>query len=176
MPYVPFWCIHHNNYQIYTNIIQHYLCLISLNGMEVVEQAWSGDKQAAFYEAFCGSTNWSWTVFQTLLENDEGNKAVGHCKWKEVTLLQRGAVDSEHTEVWWGQCPQYYTKVNCNNWEDWTQEQLQVICAIHNKVTTITPQIPDIVKIMSYTLPTHVSGRWNFCRKLPQHSEQILQG
>ena len=45
----------------------------------------------------------------------------------EVTLLPSGPVDSEYVEVWWSQCPRYRTKVNFNNRDNCTQEQLQVI-------------------------------------------------
>ena len=41
---------------------------------------------------------------------------------KEVTLSQSRPVDSEHVEVWWGQCPRSHTKVNCNQSFAWSLE------------------------------------------------------
>ena len=38
-------------------------CLVSVNGMEVIPQAWTEDKPAVFHESLCKSTNWSWTIF-----------------------------------------------------------------------------------------------------------------
>ena len=43
-------------------------------------QAFSEDKQAAFHEAFCRSTNLSRKVFEILLAAYEGNEAVKHCE------------------------------------------------------------------------------------------------
>ena len=55
-----------------------FLYLISVNGMGVMWQAWSEDKQTVFHEGFCRSTNWSWTIFQALLATKGGNEAVEH--------------------------------------------------------------------------------------------------
>ena len=55
-----------------------------------------------FTKRFAGQQNWSWAVIQISPATNGGNKAVQHCEWKEVTLLQHGLVDSEHTDVWWG--------------------------------------------------------------------------
>ena len=45
----------------------------------------SGESAAALnglqsYLAFCKSTNWSWTIFWTLLATTEGDKAVKYCE------------------------------------------------------------------------------------------------
>ena len=45
----------------------------------------------------------------------------------EETLSPRGPVDSEHAKALWGQCRRYHTKLSCNNQDNLTQEQLQVI-------------------------------------------------
>ena len=91
-----------------------FLSLISVNGMGVMGQAYSEDKQAAFHKECCRSTNWSWTLFYILLVTNERNEAVENCEYMKVTLSQCGPVNSEH-EVWWGQSLQYLTMVNCNN-------------------------------------------------------------
>ena len=62
-----------------------------------------------------------------LLVTNEGNEAVEHYEYMEMNLSPSKPVNSEYVEVWWGQCLQYHTKVNCKNIDNWTQEQLQVI-------------------------------------------------
>ena len=41
---------------------RQFLCLIEVNGMGVMQQAWSEYKQAVFHGMFCRSTNWKHLV------------------------------------------------------------------------------------------------------------------
>ena len=54
-----------------------------LNGMEVMCQAWSADKQVVSHEGFCRSADRSWSLNLNLPVNNEDNAAVEHCasKW-----------------------------------------------------------------------------------------------
>ena len=42
-----------------------------------------------------------------------------------MTQAQQGPVDSEYIEVWWRQCQQYQTKLNCTNWGGYMPERPQ---------------------------------------------------
>ena len=44
-------------------LTDYYRCLISVNGMEAMWQAWREDKEAVFHARFCRSTNGFQTVF-----------------------------------------------------------------------------------------------------------------
>ena len=78
-----------------------------------------------------------------------------------------------NTLALWGQCGWYHTKVNCNNWDDRTQEQLQVILHYPDQGDGKYVADPAYGNSMSSRLLIYVSGRWSSCRKLPQDSEQI---
>ena len=66
-----------------------------------MRQAWSEDSRLFLMNSFAGQQTDLEQYFKFLLVTNEGNKAVEHCKYTEVTLSRRGSVDSEHLEVWW---------------------------------------------------------------------------
>ena len=97
-------------------------------------------------------------------------KAAG--KWRRP-CHQAGQLLLYKLEALWGQCQQYHTKVNCNNRDDWTQEQLQVILHYPDQGYGDYVADPAYGKSMSYRLLIYVSERWNFYQTLLQDSEQI---
>ena len=93
----------------------------------------------------------------------------GTKQWKILSKWRRLC----HLEALWGRCQQYHTKVNCNNWDDWTQDQLQAILRYPDQSDAEYAADPAYGKSMRYRLLIYVSGRWNFYQILHQYSEQI---
>ena len=75
------------------------------------------------------------------------------------TLSPGGPADSVHAEALSGQCQQYHTNENCNNQDDWTREQLQVILHYPDQGDGEYASDPAYDKGTSYRLLIYVSER-----------------
>ena len=96
----------------------------------------------------------------------------GKKQWNTASKWRRLCHQAGQSIQCWG-C---HTKVNCNNRDDWTQEQLQVILHYPDQGDGEYAADPAYGKSMSYRLLIYVSGHWNFCRKLPQYSKADFAG
>ena len=94
----------------------------------------------------------------------------------EETLSPSRPVDSEHAEAVWGQCQRYHTEVNCKNWNNRIQEQLQVMVHYPDQDDGENATNLAYGKSMSYSLLIYMSRRWNFLSNITPKFRADLAG
>ena len=147
-----------------------------INGLLLLVSQWTGSERCSkhglkmnrlfFMNRFVGQQTDLEQYSKPYWQPMKGTKQWITASKKEVTLSQSRPVDSDLAEGWWGQCLRYYTRVNCNNQDDKTQEQLQVILHYPDQGDSERTTNLGYGRSLNCTRLIYVSGRWNFCQML----------
>ena len=147
-----------------SGLTDYYLCLISVNRIKVMQQAWSEDKQAVF----SGRVLLVNKLILNNILNSTGNQ------WRKSGRLRanRGDLIIKRASQFWTRWSvvrsmsaiPYKSELQWSRWLD-TRAVASNFALSRSRWWQIRRNFARLLIC--------VSGRWKFCGKLPQDSEQI---